>query len=60
MENNTKKKIMKSGYEKPQLNIIELAAEEVLAVGCKMQPSATINVNNPSCGIGAGCITRGS
>jgi len=60
MENNTKKKIMKSAYEKPQLNVIELAAEEVLAVGCKMPAGARNAPNRPSCGIGAGCSTRGS
>lgn len=59
MGNKLKKEPEKSSYEKPQLNIIELAAEEVLAVGCKM-PAGPRNVGQPSCGIGARCSTRGS
>lgn len=34
MEPQTKEK-MKQTYEKPKLRIIELAAEEVLGIGCK-------------------------
>lgn len=30
----------KQAYEKPRLRIIELAAEEVLGVGCKSAPGA--------------------
>jgi len=59
MEKNTKKKPAKSSYEKPRLNIIELAAEEVLAAGCKM-PLGARNVGRPNCGIGNRCSTRGS
>jgi len=59
MANNTKKKHLKAAYEKPQLNVIELAAEEVLATGCKM-PGGANNVGRPSCGIGNRCSTRGS
>jgi hypothetical protein len=59
MKNSIKNKLVKSAYEKPQLNIVELAAEEVLAVGCKM-PGGQNNVGQPSCGIGARCSTRGS
>jgi hypothetical protein len=33
MENETENKIQ--AYEKPRLRVIELTAEEVLAVGCK-------------------------
>ena len=59
MEKNKKNKIVKSAYEKPQLNIIELAAEEVLAVGCKMT-GGPANVGFPSCGIFNNCISQGS
>jgi hypothetical protein len=59
MKKDTKKKSVKSAYEKPQLHIIELAAEEVLAVGCKMTGGPT-NVGRASCGIFNNCITRGS
>jgi hypothetical protein len=59
MEKNNKNKIVKSAYEKPQLNIIELAAEEVLAVGCKMA-GGPVNVGQPSCGIFNSCISQGS
>ena len=59
MEKSTKKKLAKSSYEKPRLNIIELAAEEVLAAGCKVAGGAN-NVGRPSCGIGNRCSTRGS
>jgi hypothetical protein len=59
MEKDTKKKLVKSAYEKPQLHIIELAAEEVLAVGCKMT-GGPVNVGQPSCGIFNNCISQGS
>jgi hypothetical protein len=60
MKKDTKKKsATKSAYEKPQLHIIELAAEEVLAVGCKMT-GGPMNVGRASCGIFNNCITRGS
>jgi len=59
MGNNTKKKLVKSVYEKPRLHVIELAAEEVLAAGCKM-PAGAANVGRPSCGIGNRCSTTGS
>jgi hypothetical protein len=59
MGNELKKEPEKSSYEKPQLHIIELAAEEVLAVGCKM-PGGPNNVGVASCGIGRRCSTRGS
>ena len=59
MEKDTKMKRMKAVYEKPQLNIIELAAEEVLAVGCKMTGGPS-NVSHASCGIFNNCISQGS
>jgi hypothetical protein len=48
----------KERYEKPQLVVIELKAEEVLAVGCK-SPTRT-NVGAGACGFAVGCNTRGS
>jgi hypothetical protein len=59
MANNSKKKLLKSAYEKPRLHVIELAAEEVLAAGCKV-PGGANNVGRPSCGLGNRCSTRGS
>ncbi|MEW6584089.1 MAG: hypothetical protein AB1442_00585 [Nitrospirota bacterium] len=59
MEKDKKNRDAKSAYEKPQLNIVELAAEEVLAIGCKM-PTGLPNVGQPSCGISARCSTQGS
>jgi hypothetical protein len=44
-----KDKTPKRAYEKPRLRIIELAAEEILAVGCKTAPG------NPSGKLGSGC-----
>jgi len=47
-------------YEKPELRVIELSADEVLAVGCKapgLNPASDIPA---SCGVGAGCSALGS
>ena len=50
----------KEPYEKPRLRVIELAADEVLAVGCKA-PGLNFAVGGqPSCGVGAGCVSLGS
>lgn len=38
----------KKPYDKPRLRIIELLAEEVLAIGCKTTPAQTVYV--PLCG----------
>jgi len=57
MEKSAKKNSVKAAYEKPHLNVIELAAEEVLATGCKM-PGGPTNVGRASCGIGNRCSTR--
>jgi len=48
----------KERYEKPELLVIELKAEEVLAVGCK-QPGKS-NSGFPVCGFAQGCNRRGS
>lgn len=39
----------KEPYEKPRLRKIELAAEEVLAVGCKLQGSGSAPLGPPPC-----------
>lgn len=49
----------KEPYEKPELVVIELKAEEVLAVGCKIGNKRALN-GNPGCGVGQGCIRPGS
>ena len=48
---NNKKEKNKQVYEKPKLRVIELAAEEVLAVGCKT------SFTDPSGVAGNGCTT---
>jgi hypothetical protein len=50
---------LKEQYEKPELLVIELKAEEVLAVGCKTIGKFAFN-GRPNCGFGAGCNRRGS
>jgi hypothetical protein len=61
MGKDTKNKGNKPSYEKPQLNVIELAAEEVLATGCKMVGGPN-NVGRGNCGTSGRtpCISRGS
>lgn len=49
----------KKPYEKPELKIIEMKEEEVLAVGCKtVGPNS--NVGQSGCGILNGCNQTGS
>lgn len=49
----------KEAYEKPELLPIDLAAEEVLAIGCKL-PSGSRNVGRPACGLAVPCSRKGS
>jgi hypothetical protein len=49
----------KRQYEKPALRAIELAAEEVLAVGCKTISSGSAPGGGPPCMI-RNCSGRGS
>ncbi len=49
---------VKLPYDKPELQIVELAADEVLEVGCKTSSSATAMVDR-RCNVG-GCSTIGS
>ena len=50
----------KEGYEKPRLRTIELAAEEILSVGCKAVHSGTaFGSPTPPCMI-RNCAGKGS
>ncbi len=49
----------KKAYEKPRLRIIELAAEEVLAAGCKMVSGGSAPLATP-CFPGNSCVGIGS
>ncbi len=49
----------KKPYERPELRVIEMKEDEVMAVGCKM-PAGPTNFGQPGCGIGTGCNARGS
>lgn len=44
-------------YSKPLLKVVELAADEVLATGCKTH--AASSVGNPTCQFKA-CVSMGS
>ena len=54
----TEKKENKQTYEKPKLRIIELAADEVMATGCKtgttIGPSNILTCEPAPCSIAAG------
>ena len=58
MENNKNEENSKQPYEKPRLRTIELAAEEVLGVGCKTAAGAT-GPAIPTCSISM-CVQLGS
>ncbi len=49
----------KQPYEKPRLRAIELAAEEILAIGCKSTAGTAPGSNNPPCMI-RHCSGKGS
>ncbi len=59
MQHNDEKQ-EKQAYEKPRLRIIELAAEEVLAVGCKTAPGRPGQSSPTGCGSISCAITIGS
>lgn len=56
--NKIDKKNTKEPYEKPQLRAIELAAEEVLGVGCKSNQGG-FNVGASPCQRNQ-CVKKGS
>lgn len=50
----------KKKYQKPELKIIELAAEEVLAIGCKTPTTVPAGIGGgPGC-LAQNCIQPGS
>jgi hypothetical protein len=53
-------RLNKKKYKKPSLRIIELSAEEVLAVGCKIQAPNQFAPGQPACGILANCSAQGT
>jgi hypothetical protein len=55
-----KDKTPKQTYEKPRLRIIELAAEEILAVGCKTAPGPFGKLPLGGCTISACSVSIGS
>jgi len=53
----------KRAYEKPEARVIELAAEEVMAVGCKLRKLSNPGFRNPpwgSCVAPRACWFKGS
>lgn len=49
----------KSVYEKPKLRVIDLAAEEVMATGCKTIAGTSIGKMGQPCSTGQ-CVSTGS
>ncbi len=49
MQSEQNEKKTKQAYEKPRLRMIELAAEEVLAIGCKTFSGDPSGVNGSGC-----------
>ncbi len=61
MKETARKNKAKLPYEKPELKTIDLAAEEVLVVGCKTDGSvAGFGNAGPFCTIGLLCHGEGS
>jgi len=50
--------LKKEPYEKPEIRVIDLKVDEVLAVGCKAGVGDAFGF--PGCGIGQGCQAPGS
>jgi hypothetical protein len=59
MRFNRDEEITKRRYEKPRLRIIELVAEEVLAIGCKFIDGGTAPGSPNDC-ISNNCSIAGS
>jgi hypothetical protein len=59
MQSGQDKKKTKQSYEKPRLRTIELAAEEVLAVGCKLDTGPLAAPTDAPC-TANGCSAAGS
>ena len=58
MQTEHTEKKTKRAYEKPRVRVIELVAEEVLAIGCKT-PSLTAPLSPINC-LANSCQKRGS
>lgn len=55
-----KKGNLKKKYEKPRLRTIELAAEEVMALGCKTNPGDVNGAGGLGCANASCSLTPGS
>lgn len=61
MDTDKTKDKIKRTYKKPRLRIIELAAEEVLAVGCKMTAGGSPAIGNAiNCHAPNFCANKGT
>ncbi len=56
----SKESAPKASYEKPELVVVDLKAEEVLAVGCKMVGRAAVGSAAPPVCMTNNCSQRGS
>ena len=59
MSSERDEKKTKGTYEKPRLRTIELVAEEVLAIGCKLLSGSTAPLSPTNC-VDSGCSQAGS
>jgi len=50
----------KLAYEKPELRVIELAAEEVMATGCKTLTGKSLGVSSLPCAANQCVLQHGS
>jgi hypothetical protein len=50
----------KTRYEKPELVVVDLKAEEVLAVGCKMVGRTAVGSGAPPVCMANNCVRNGS
>jgi len=55
-----KNKEQKKTYLKPELQKIDLAADEVMALGCKTSGTPGSTPGGATCGLGAVCSALGS
>lgn len=60
MSENSDKKSGKKPYKKPELRAIELVADEVLAVGCKVRGGTSAFGNKSTCVSPTTCFSQGS
>lgn len=60
MKSEQDKEQTKQPYEKPKLRTIELVAEEVLGIGCKMAGGGPNYGLSTNCGLSMTCATDAS